>query len=133
MTALDNAMNYAENYASQHKNDKYICKRREIDWLINTNRTSLLLKIAENNGFYTRETIKLITNPQFIKDKFIMFSSRNNSSFLQMERYIEEQNELLFATNQRYNPPISLSMDVKTFMSNIGSNCIFHHQFFIVI
>lgn len=129
MTALDNSMNYAENYAIQHKDDKYICRRGEINWLINTNRTSLLLKIAENNGFYTREMIKPITSPQFIKDKFIMFSSRNNSSFLQMKKYIEDQNELLFVTKQRYNPPIYLSMNTKSFMSNIGSNCIFDVQY----
>ena len=127
--ALKINMKFANDFVEEHHQDLYICKRTEINWMLENNRRPLL-KIAENDGHYNIDTIKLINSPRFIKDNFDTFVSKGSSTFFEIKKYDQEQRVIYLETKQIYNPPIALYIDSDIFMKEIGGKCIIKEDYF---
>lgn len=120
--------NQADIFVSQNKDKKLICKRQEIDWMIETKRLQLLQQIAEDDGIYTQNTLCDMCSIDFIKSFSNSIFSKNQSKVFAFEKF--DGKTLVFAFNKfGYQPPILFSVNIKDFMQYIGAKCIYYNNF----
>lgn len=129
MIELYNGLKKLSDSFVLHNNDiPFICKRDEIDWMIENKQWKLLDEIAQNNGLYTEITIAKITSLKFIKQYFPEFVKHNKS---QIAQYIENENDnsqLKFSLS-KFGYQFQFIISVKKFMRDIGAKCIFDNSF----
>ncbi len=118
----------ANDFIDNNKNEKFICKRKEIDWLISNNKNNLLQQISENNGIYTIETLKYVYCPLLIQEYKSLFINKNQSQEMKLEK-IKDSNLLFSFYKFGYQPKIIFSVQLSAFMKNIGAKCIIDKNF----
>lgn len=117
--------NEAEEYVNSNKFNENICKREEINWLLKNNMDHLLHLIAENNGYYSLDTIKFMYSSLIFKRYFKDFNKCSACSQLKFRRYKKDTNSMIFLATKNYNNPIVLNVSFRNFIKNIGNKCIF--------
>lgn len=120
----------ADGFIEKNINNPLICRREEINWLIKTNRESLIMKIAENNGLYTKDTLAFIYSSQFVFKHFDLFNQRNKSQLLNIK--FDRSNNTINCILDKigYTHSIQYIIDLKSFMKEIGCKCIIDKHYF---
>ena len=119
----------ANKHVSEYLNNPLACRRKEIDWLITTNRRAVLDRIASNNGIYSLDTLKLMTSIDFISKYTNLINSKNKSKLFKLIRFIDSG--ILVSFNKiGYHPPIIFSIPFSDFMKNVGASCIINKEFY---
>lgn len=118
----------ADVFVLHNQNSYLICKRREINWLLDNNKNNLLKQIAENGGKYQLYTLQNMYCTDFVKDNLHIFVERNRSSLLKIEK-INDNNFIFSFSKLGYQPSIIFSANSSDFMKNIGANCIIEEKF----
>lgn len=121
----------ADEFVKNNINNSLICRRKEIDWLMDNNKYRLMREISLNGGEYTISTASHIYSHDFVRDNFNKFSSKN--TYLQLKikfPHNKEDNNLeVYYSKTGYNPPVALKITFIDFMSKIGGECVFNEQF----
>lgn len=118
----------AEEFLTHNINNPLICRRREIDWLRSQNKLGLLKEISNSDGRYTLATLKHMYNPVFVREHTKVFSSKNKSKHLKIDKISDSK--VFFTFNKLgYQPAISLSIIIKDFMYYIGAECILNDEY----
>lgn len=117
----------ADKFIEENINKKFICKRPEINWILQNKKYSLLKKIAHNNGMYCIETIGQIISIDFIKTNF--YSIQNALKAKDIKLTIPQNSQSNFQFWLRYGNNLSYNINLKQFMKSIGAYCIFQKKF----
>lgn len=118
----------SESHVNKNINQKLVCKRSEIDWLISQNKMILLQQISENDGIYTLSTLKNMYSVSFVKRYMNLIITKNHSEIVKFERFNESS--LIFSFFKfGYQPPILFTLHLKDFVQHIGANCIYDDNF----
>lgn len=118
----------ADSFVNKNINNPLICKRREINWLLKNNKKLLLERIAENNGFYTVNTLKFICSYEFIQDNIRLFVSKNQSINFQFKKM--NDNGFIISFNKfGYQPPLVFHLKFNDFMMEIGAQCLVNREY----
>lgn len=113
----------SDQFILDNENKPLICRRREINWMISNNKLNLLQEISENEGIYTRYTLKQIYLADFVVERLNLFEERNISAQFKFEKINESG--IIFSFNKSgYYPTILFSISLNSFMNSIGANCI---------
>ena len=113
----------SDQFILNNENKPLICRRREINWMISNNKLNLLQEISENEGIYTRYTLKQIYLADFVVEKLNLFVERNISVQFKIEKI--NKSGIIFSFNKSgYYPTISFPISLNSFMNSIGANCI---------
>lgn len=118
----------ADFFVDNYKNNPLICKREEIDWMIETKHKKLLDDIAKNNGKYSQSTAGEITSYNFIKKHFSIFLNCNDSNICQLNR-LKNDNSQIYCSLNKSGYSFLFIVDTKKFMKQIGANCICDSEF----
>lgn len=118
----------ADTYVNKNINQKLICKRAEIDWLLSKGKLNILYKISKNGGFYTHSTLAQMDSINFINNYMNLIVAKNQSKTVRLEKI--NDNSIIFSFNKfGYQSPILFSSSLKSFMQHIGANCIINDDF----
>ena len=118
----------SEEHLQQNIDNPIVCKRREIDWLISKNKHNIIQMIAENDGYYTEQTVRNMCNPEFVfenKDKFI---TQNTSKMFKIMNVNESYFYITF-NKLGYQPPIVFTISLSDFMRDIGYKCVLNSSY----
>lgn len=121
----------ADAFVEKNLSNPLICRRLEIDWLIENKRNILLQKIAQNNGVYTKSTLQEITAPNYLLNNQDLFFEKNKSPYFTPVKIDTDKRLVVFKTsfNAGYNPPIIFIISFNDFMNSIGANCILNTHY----
>lgn len=86
----------SDDFVNKNINNPFMCKRPEIDWMIQNKKDSLLKKISVNNGMYTVETLGEVTSIVFISNNINLFKSRLRISSINLILPEDGDNTLRF-------------------------------------
>lgn len=117
----------AEKFIKNNINDKFVCKRSEIEWILNNKDIDFLYEISKNNGRYTPESIGEVYSINFIIVNFSIFCDCLLSKHIKIIMPENEHSSLNFI-NQNRNQ-ILYNVNIKKFMKQIGSKCYFDTNF----
>lgn len=106
----------------------FICRRKEIDWMLEQNKISLLDTIAQNDGVYTYDTIKQIYSESIIIDYLQLIIQCNKSPYFEYGLYNSEYIEVIF-NKKGYTHQIYFQITLCDLMNYIGCNCIMNDQY----
>lgn len=118
----------ADTFVSLNQNSHLICKRREINWLLDNNKNNLLRQISENDGKYELCTLQKMYCTDFIKDSIHLFIERNRSNILKIEK-MNDGNFIFSFIKFGYQPSIIFTVNFSDFMKGIGANCIIEEKY----
>lgn len=117
----------ANEFINKNIDEKLICKRSEIDWLIQNKRHSLLKEISRNDGMYSIDTIGQIASINFIKTNFYLIKKalKAEDIILIMPKNSHSNFQFLL----QYGNNLSYNIIIKKFMKYIGSHCLLNGNF----
>ena len=118
----------ADNLIIKNSNCEFICKRQEIDWMIQNRKNDLLETISKNKGFYDINTIKQMISIDFIKKNFNKFTSCNSSRHIEL-LCPKDQYEPLRYSIKSEGYSFIYQINIKKFMEYIGAECFFKDGF----
>ena len=119
----------ADDFINKNINKPNMCKRREIDWLLNNDKEKVILQISQNNGKYTLNTIANIFSNEFINDNLKIFINNNLSQTFKIKGVDPKTHKFIFEFNKfGYTPPLMFYVSYKDFMKLIGNQCIINNQ-----
>lgn len=107
---------------------KFVCKRQEIDWMLQTKKVDLLETISKNQGFYTINTIKYITSIDFLTNNFNIITSCNSSGHIRLV-CPKDQYEPFYYSIKSEGYSFAYQINIKKFMEHIGAECLFNEDF----
>lgn len=119
----------SDAFISQNINKHLICKRQEIDWMIQNKKNLLLNEISLNNGLYTIETLGEITSITFIKQNFNIFLKHIPTGTINLVRPKDEHSSLYFTVKQ--DRGCLYNVNIKKFMKQIGARCFFDADYIV--
>lgn len=119
----------ADDFVNRNINKPNICKRREIDWLLENDKEKVILSIAKNDGEYTLNTITNIFSNEFINDNLKIFIDSNLSQTFRIKGVNPKTHKFIFEFNKfGYTPPLMFYVSYSDFMKLIGNQCIINNQ-----
>lgn len=118
----------ADKFIENNINKSNVCKRSEIDWMLDNRKIKLMEQIAKNNGIYTIETLKEINSTTFITSNMGIFIEHNKSENVRFIKPKDDTTPLFFSIMER-KIKLFYRINIKKFMNEIGSNCFFDMLF----
>lgn len=118
----------ADDFITKNINETFICKQSEIEWMSQNKKTDLIETISKNNGFYSMQTLGEITSIDFIIKNFDMFSKCNTHKYISLICPKDIHAPLRF-TIKSEGYDFLYDINIKKFMSQIGSRCFFESEF----
>lgn len=119
----------ADDFVNRNINKPNVCKRREIDWLLENDKEKVILSIAKNDGEYTLNTITNIFSNEFINDNLKIFIDSNLSQTFRIKGVNPKTHKFIFEFNKfGYTPPLMFYVSYSDFMKLIGNQCIINNQ-----
>lgn len=119
----------SDKFIEENIHEPLICKRREIDWMIENNKQALLEQIAEDKGKYSEVTLRGICSPKFIDENMKTFIDKKQSELFKIKRI--EGNQIVLTFNKLgYQPAVVFKMSISNFMSQIGASCLFDKNYY---
>ncbi len=116
----------SDKFVENNSNSKLICKRQEMNWLIDNKESDLLLEISKNNGMYSLDTIGKMYSPHFFISNLDVFTSLLPKHIVLI--HPENENSPINFINKNRNQ-ILYNINIKKFMKQIGSKCFFEYDY----
>lgn len=113
----------AKNFIQKNRNNPLMCRRSEINWLLANNKEKLLREISENNGVYTKDTLKYITSFDFVKKQSHNIFEHNTSEIAEFTK-IDNSGIYIQIKKIGYSPNLVFRMSIEKFMSTLGAKQI---------
>lgn len=113
----------ANNFVQDNIRHPFICRRKEIDWMLEHNKIDLLDTIAQNDGVYTYDTIKHIYSESIIIDYLQLIIRCNRSPYFIYGKYDNESIEVIFNKNG-YTHQIHFQITLHDLIKYLGCYCI---------
>ena len=114
----------SDEFINNNIDRPFICKRNEINWMIDNKKNDLLENITKNNGYYNINTIGQITSISFVSENLAMFSKHNKTSYVKLICPKDQYGHLQFIIlSESYS--FIYDVNVKKFMNQIGAYCFF--------
>ena len=112
----------AEEHYRLYKSNRLVCTREISNWL-KKSFPLIITDIQKSKGILNEETLKFVYEPNFIKSNLSLFSKclkDEDVSILNVDGSVIR----FKIKNKRFVHPIYFTMDIKSFMKNIGCHCL---------
>lgn len=113
----------ANNFVQNNIRHPFICRRKEIDWMLKHDKIDLLDTIAQNDGVYTYDTIKRVYSKSIIIDYLQLIIRCNRSPYFVYGKYDNEKIEVIFNKNE-YTHQLYFLITLQDLMKYLGCYCI---------
>lgn len=113
----------ANTFVHENIRQPLICRRNEIDWMLENNKKDLLDTIAQNNGVYTYDSLKQVYSESIVSDYIKLIIQCNNSPFFKFGKYNSEDIEVIYY-KKGYTHQVYFQIKLHDLMKYIGSDCI---------
>lgn len=118
----------ADNVVRKNVGRYLICKRDELDWLIDNKKFDLITKMTLNNGFYTPEVAQRMTYYKFLQRFFKRFCNANKYPHIHFTNINNEGDQFKLSI-ENHGCVFLYIINIKKFMMNIGYKCIFEDNY----
>lgn len=118
----------AEDFIKHNINNPLICKRTELDWLIQNKQSKVIEDISKNNGIYDENTLGKVYSHSFLQENFNLFYECNISNNIHLIFQKEENDSFRFYIEEG-GYKFWYQINIKKYMSLIGAKCIIHSNF----
>lgn len=119
----------ADAFIEANQSDPLICKRREVDWLMQQHKKGIVQRIGENSGKFNVFTLGNIFSYEFVKANIELFLKRNQSKIFKIKSMSNRTLSFRAVLSTKQYPQIQYTIRFSDFMKQIGARCILDNQY----